>query len=229
MSRQAPTNGNYGGSDRRQSSAVSSSGYGQSNTLQRKQTLRQVEAAAGMAGPDGRSAAGARLGSQFHGSPAPSLSSQHSVPNPHRQSYQLSDRPVSAAPAVNGGGQGQGSRIASQQPQQQQQQQQQGIQMKQKPSTFAEVCFEFRLARRSRADLTRTLFSSRHPRWASLPPKPKRTSVKSCRFRYATSRDDIPLYIARRRRAASTTSSYPPLLSELITSSISDPSDMALG
>lgn len=147
----------YGGNG--QSSYGSAPVSTQSATIRRRDTLRQVEAAAG------------RI-SQTPSTPT-IPSSNHGQ---HRQSYQLSDRPASrlstdSAPAkFNASG---GSALPAGR-------QQQSIPVQQhasKPATFAEVSMSDRI---ETAMLLRVLIFDPNFRWASRPRQLKETSAVSC-------------------------------------------------
>ncbi|KAK4047698.1 hypothetical protein OIV83_005206 [Microbotryomycetes sp. JL201] len=115
----------------------------QNATLRRKDTLRQVQAAAAVANgsrpspsDNGIHGPGSRPASGFSTASAPAQS--------QRQSYQLSDRPLSSAPPTRPStvqSQPQRMTVSGHQQHQQHQQQQQAasIPIKQKPATFAEM------------------------------------------------------------------------------------------
>ncbi|KAK4049095.1 hypothetical protein OIO90_005565 [Microbotryomycetes sp. JL221] len=111
----------------------------QSSTLRRKDTLKQVQAAAAVASSTNSNQRLSSMNSNHVGSNRTSSGfsmGSNSIPNTvgSRQSYQLSDRPISVTPTTH-----QMRNSSTQQGQHQPSQPQQGIQMKQKPASFAEM------------------------------------------------------------------------------------------
>lgn len=155
---QPPMNYNGAPSDRRQSSTPAS--YGASS-VRRRDTLRQVEAAAGRP-----------MHMQSGTEPAPMTPTmQSSGHGQHRQSWQLQDRPVSRVSAAS---KSSAATSLSSSPAPGRQQSIPVQQHAQKPATFAEV----RIGRA--APKCERRLTSCSIRWASRRKLPSATSASSC-------------------------------------------------